>query len=507
MSLEQKPSVSPSAIRQTFYVRVCLGYLTGIKMEALKRRKNSTNNLVVGYAALAKSGKRLALSQPIGPAIDGREQKSLKLFWAKPKGAGQSSSENAPKRRLHFSLKLERETDRDTREEESLNSLVSYNPEVVKIVIGLKCGEERYPLGIANLVINGREVSEQKVDMALRPVSETSFTDMQQQQKARLGIFGGGKKIQGVTFKSHDQQYWLASNSTLRVRLDVKAGEPGANKALVWGENGDDASYITNFSFDTKLTGGSVSKGPAIANQMETTLDRQSFHQQRQVSQQQRQDVSSEVSRNAPASMQINDSQQNSKQNGQEVPLKFVVVQRHASDERSCTSSLTSPQPGFCSSLCLPLCFFSGEANESTFGTKRRLASSFSFEDDNPSRNRSGTIDTSLRTQSVSTSSSDESSTEEDGSEVSEDSNERRNETTQARDRQTIQPAPRVGLQGDENSASAETVDITVETYEDLKDAQATLLRYAKKVGMNMDDLLDTMHKEQATKRTRKQRS
>eukprot|EP00934_Nitzschia_sp_Nitz4_P003691 Nitzschia sp. Nitz4//scaffold178_size73299//57215//59215//NITZ4_005716-RA/size73299-processed-gene-0.16-mRNA-1//1//CDS//3329539173//3681//frame0 len=483
VSLEQSPTSNPNTNRQTFYVRVCLGYLTGIKIEALKKKKNVSNNLVVGYAALAKSGKRLVLSQPIGPGLEGRDQKSMRLYWGNRKGANQPPSSHVSKRRLHFSLKLEREVDQEHREEESLTSLMSYNPEVVKIVIGLKCGDEKFPLGIANLVINGNEVVDQKVDMSLRPINETSFEDIKQKQKIRLGLFGGSKKKDVITFKDHDQQYKLLGNATLRVRLDIKPGEPGENKAEVWGE-GDDASYITNFS---QGTSGSLSRGPAQANR--------SYHSDLE---KEREQIRQMEIRNPH--IISSDPMQNLQMEASNLPLKYIVVRRHhgtSSDGRSCASSLTMPSPTLCEALCMSLNIWGDtDPPEAPYAPKNRLASSFSFDDDQRMQGKPGNSETSRSSGSGSgtdyTRSTNPSvSTDEEPSRDSHVADETRTERTQ-RDRavQGRKPAPR-SFPKEEGSAAADTVDITVETYEDLKDAQATLLRYANKVGMKMDDLLD----------------
>jgi hypothetical protein len=225
--------------------------MSGIKVEQLAKRKKRDNHnlLVVGYAALAKSGKQIALSQPLLPNIGGSKPKSLKLCWANPRSSGEAGSNSKAKRRLHFSLQLERESDRaSTADDDSIGSETSYNPEVVKVVIGLKCGDEKFPLGIANLVVNGKQAFDQKIDLAVRPVNEASTLG----QKSRLGIFGVGKK-QGRSFSNHDHAYIIASNATLRVKVDIQEGNPGQSKAAIWGE-GDDASLATKWSYDTRGT-------------------------------------------------------------------------------------------------------------------------------------------------------------------------------------------------------------------------------------------------------------
>jgi hypothetical protein len=53
-----------------------------------------------------------------------------------------------------------------------------------------------------------------------------------------------------------------------------------------------------------------------------------------------------------------------------------------------------------------------------------------------------------------------------------------------------------------DDEEQVETLDVTVETYNDLKDAQETLMRYAMKVGVNMEDLLDEMEQSQKKEKT-----
>jgi hypothetical protein len=486
-------------------------------MEALskKKKKNQSNMLVVGYAALAKSGKQIALSQPFAPNLGEEKQKALKLLWAKPKGKIEAPTSSKTKRRLHFSLKLEQESDRGTHaDDDSFSAQTSYNPEVVKIVVGLKCGDETFPLGIANLVVNGKEASEQNIDMALRPINETSYADSK--QKSRLGIFGSGKKQQGSSFSNHDQLYMLASNATLRVRVDVKEGISGECKTAVWGD-GDDASYATNSSYDTRTSLASLARSlitQGTQQQMTTTSSVGSgFPSQRHFEEEEIPRPSNGVDRRSMEKSvksvwaevtQDNDPRIITSQTPKQpirgnIPVEFVVV-RSPSDGRSLASGLTSPAPGFFSSLFFRSCC--GDENESTYGQQGRIANSFSFEDDEPSWDDEDDDDSLEPPEMVSSRSEDDTSgTDEDqtsaaSEEICNVEKESVNGST-ARKGEALRlavAATKSSLDDceadDGESAGAETVDITVATLTDLKDAQATLLRYATKTGVKMEDLL-----------------
>jgi hypothetical protein len=445
--LEQRQDFSTSS-RQTFYVRVCLGHLTGLKIDALKRRRNKSNNIVVGYAALAKSGKRLALSQPVGPTFDDGSQKQLKLFWTNPRGEASISS-TPSKRKLRFSLKLEKEIDRGSRaEDDALTSDLDFNPEVVKIIVGLKCGQEKFPLGIANLVINGKESRDQKVDLALRPMNDLSAAEMTEyEQKARVGFFG--KKLQEISFKSHDQQYRLASNATVSIRMDVKCGMPGESTSI-WGDE-DDASYTTNFTFDTGSFPGIQRLPSIVAHGDSVSLDRQG--------RQRTENVDSSNNQNANPRNPIKKASRDQR------PLKYVVVEARR-DALSVASSLTSPSLGLWSWLCLQLC---GVEVDATLGRRNptNRASSFSFEDDLPSWNDiPSDRDESTPVQPF----EDEPAYGEERSKASVESLGIAGQGAASKSRYQAGP--------EETHEQSHSEIADVEMYDDLKDAEATLLRY-----------------------------
>lgn len=474
-SSEQRQDCAFSS-RQTFYVRVCLDHLTGMKIDAIKRRRNKSNNIVVGYAALAKSGRRLALSQPLVPTSGDGSSKPLKLFWTNPREGDDSSPSKSSKRKLQFCLKLEKEVDRDYREEDSVGSNADFSPAVVKIVVGLKCGEEKFPLGIVNLVINGKESRDQIVDLALRPMNEVSAEELTEyQQKARVSFFG--KKLRAISFKNHDQQYRLASNATLRVRMDVRPGERGT----IWGDDDDDdTSYITHLTFDTRGTGTSpLGFSPATERLSLAAAHGDSFASN-QLGFQNPENTDSSNNHNT-------DNWNPSKTSSEEkIPLKYVVVdQKLQRDTLSVASSLTTPALDLCSWLCLPLC---GGDFESAFRQRddTNIVDSLSFEVELPSWNDTfedpnpSEQDESLHFRNF----DDMPAHREERSEISVHSSEN------DEDNGVQKPGIRHYIPPNAQSDSDEG-DMSVEMYNDLKDAEATLLRYAKKIGVDMSDLLD----------------
>mmetsp|Transcript_23089 Transcript_23089/g.46981 ORF Transcript_23089/g.46981 Transcript_23089/m.46981 type:complete len:562 (+) Transcript_23089:67-1752(+) len=225
-----------------FHVRISIGYLTGLKIDKIaKRAKQPTNNqITVGFVELAGSGKYTALSQPILTNV-GEKAKTTKVFWANQRG-DEEISKSKSRRRLHFSLELEREggpcDSREDNDGNSVTSQASFVPEVVKLLFGLKCGDERIPLGIAKFVVNGRETVEQKMELKVLPTRATIGP------KTKRGIFGRKRS----SFTNGDLAFKLSRSAKLRVKADVKIGYPGQDGADIWGH--DESSYNTKWTFD-----------------------------------------------------------------------------------------------------------------------------------------------------------------------------------------------------------------------------------------------------------------
>uniref|UniRef100_A0A6V0DLM9 Uncharacterized protein n=1 Tax=Pseudo-nitzschia australis TaxID=44445 RepID=A0A6V0DLM9_9STRA len=230
---EEKP-------RASFHVRISIGYMTGLKIDKVnKRTKQPTNNrITVGFVELASSGKYTALSQPLLTNVE-EKVKTSKILWANQRD-GEDVSKSKARRRLHFSLQLEREDVRDENEDVAFKSQASFAPEVVKLLVGLKCGDERIPLGIAKLVVNGKEIVEQKIDLVVLPIPCPANGP-----KGKRSIFG---KKQMNTFIDGDLTYKLSQSATLRVKAEIKIGSPGQDGAEIWGN--EESSCTTKWTFD-----------------------------------------------------------------------------------------------------------------------------------------------------------------------------------------------------------------------------------------------------------------
>ncbi|MGK3745153.1 MAG: hypothetical protein ACI90V_012014 [Bacillariaceae sp.] len=232
--------------RTAFHVRLSIGYMTGLKIDKIAKRNKqqpSNNRITVGFVELASSGRYTALSQPLLTNVE-EKAKTMKILWANQRG-GEEISKSKSRRRLHFSLLLEKESNTydardDNNDDSTLCSNSTHVPEVVKLLVGLKCGDERIPLGIAKIVVNGRETNEQKMDLRLHPVNGLTTGT-----KTKRGIFG---KKQRCSFTNGDLAYKLASNAALRVKADIKTCYPGQDGGEIWGN--DEASYTTKWTFD-----------------------------------------------------------------------------------------------------------------------------------------------------------------------------------------------------------------------------------------------------------------
>jgi hypothetical protein len=525
-----------------------------------KKKRNSQNSLVVGYAELAKSKTQIAMSQPLIPNIgDDSKSNQQKVYWSKQRG-GQAVV-GKTKRRLHFSLNLEKESDTpEITDDESVSSQLVYLPEVVKVVIGLKCGEEKIPLGVANLVVNGKDESlDQKIDLALRPMSEVPEFDTPKQLRSVLGIFGS-RKQQGVSFTNDDYSYKLQPNATLRVRLDIRAGSSGQNKKTVWGNISDDTSYTTNASQTTHLTNITKShipeadapgarEGAPAAPQRKTGLyaknARQPSYEQRPQAVTNRAvggdgklesrsflsewvEVLPHVNGliTAAPSGKNNSTILASEQVQRVVPVKYIAF-RPLSDEQSLASGLTMPSEGFNSSFfwqCFPiLCgddTVSIEERQPTSTGRSSFSIESDMEDDDELLSSEDDDDDDDEDDEISEDRLAASSHHSDvGSSVSSQYMEASPtaqvpEASQEREKEKgkVTPADDIvaddldvvsrgssdhqRVTNDEAIDGEKTAEITVDTYSDLKDAQETLLRYANKLGIDMEDLLNGMDKK-----------
>mmetsp|Transcript_12498 Transcript_12498/g.35504 ORF Transcript_12498/g.35504 Transcript_12498/m.35504 type:complete len:501 (+) Transcript_12498:190-1692(+) len=234
--------IPPESNSKTFHVRISIGYMEGLKIERInKRTKQPTNNrITVGFVELASSGKYSALSHPLMTTFE-EKVNTTKVFWVN-KRDGNAMSKSKSRRRLHFSLELKREDARDDNDDDLIGSHAPFEPELVKLLVGLKCGDERIPLGIAKFYVNGNDTSEHIMNLDVLPVTSPANGS-----KSKRGLFG---KKQRNTFTDGDFTYTLEPSATLRLKADIKTGYPGQEGAQVW--RNDDSSYTTRWTCDER---------------------------------------------------------------------------------------------------------------------------------------------------------------------------------------------------------------------------------------------------------------
>ncbi len=245
----------------TFHVRISIGHMTGLKIdETMKQMKLSANNrIIVGFVELLNSGKYTALSQPILTNIEDAS-KPRTIIWANTHD-DQEASISRSRRCLHFSLSLTRENCEfnscEESEESDDGSTYSYMPEVVKLLVGLKCGDERLPLGIAKFVVNGKEAIGQSMNLLVLPVADVPFGS-----KSKRGRY---RKKQRTSFSKCNLSFALASSAKLCIKADVKIAYPGQTGAEIWDD--DDCSYASE-------TKPAIDSGPTFSSRNVSRLQR-----------------------------------------------------------------------------------------------------------------------------------------------------------------------------------------------------------------------------------------
>ena len=478
--------------RTAFHVRLSIGYMTGLKIDKIEKRNKqqpSNNRITVGFVELASSGRYTALSQPLLINVE-EKAKTMKILWANQRG-GEEISKSKSRRRLHFSLLLEKESNTydardDSNDDSTLCSNSTYVPEVVKLLVGLKCGDERIPLGIASIVVNGRETNEQKMDLRLHPVSGPSTGT-----KTKRGIFG---KKQRCSFTNGDLTYKLASNATLRVKADIKTAYPDQDGAEIWGN--DEASYTTKWTFDagraappqiSPKTRKVARKRPtATATANEGDVDSR-FH----IHPKENAQTNDKIDHSLDTDSYISPSRRHERLLHQ-APVEHVSISE-SNDMMSFVSGMTNNgYDNSWSSSCAPLCC--GEEFDYSMYSKSRyrglLPGSFSFDssqvtdDDIQVHNFNSELETY------------NSSTEGDSWTVLTKKLLLGNGNKIRINKYRRRPPNRLEKPRKTNGTTDDdvvTLEVPVGTFNDLKDAQRTIECHADEVGVDTDDLFDGM--------------
>lgn len=236
----------------SFHVRLSIGKMNGLKIdETLKRVKDSKNRgITVGFVQLMGSGKYSAMSKPLLIDVEEATERTRSICWTHQ--LDEESSKSKSRRCLHFSLSLKNERS-DCHSYEGTHdnddsSVDLYKPEVVKLLVGLKCGDERLPLGIVRFVVNGKEVIDQHMDLTVVPV-----TDPAAGYKSKRGMLG---KKYHTSFQNGKFDFSIARNAKLRIKADVKVGYPGQNGEEIWGDQ--NCSYTSAFDSAAVAASGNI---------------------------------------------------------------------------------------------------------------------------------------------------------------------------------------------------------------------------------------------------------
>lgn len=374
ISSQQKDALTSNA---SFHVRISIGYMTGLEIDKIvKRTKQPTNNrITVGFVELASSGKYTALSQPLLTNVEEEEAKMTTILWAN-RLHGDEVSES--RRILHFSLLLDRKISeldsRNDTDDNSVRSRASFVPEVVKLLVGLKCGDERIPLGIAEFVVNGREIFEQKTELIVLPVSAGLAIG----SKTKRGIFG---KKQRSSFTNGESAFKLIPNAKLHVKADVKIGYPDQDGAEIWGNEDSSYTSATEWAFDS---GAAFSSGngpppthglsfstikiPSVKREHRKAPSNMSFKKQSQ-------NVDKKYN---PIHTSLCIPKNNKQQKVNEVPMKYVFVA--SSNEQ--VSKMSDMTRAGCSKSwsCAPLLCCGDDTGFSKAPYRGLFPNSFSFE-------------------------------------------------------------------------------------------------------------------------------
>jgi hypothetical protein len=241
-----------------FHIRVTVVYLTAVESAEVPTSKSSNRNVVSCFASFCPTDEErgeydFATSMPLAPV----QRQTAK--W--PKGDAVKTS----KRRLYHSVILraddsmlgdQRNASASDDESSTMASPSPYLPELLNIYVGVKCGEKTVPIGVATLVLSGRPVTNQRVDLPVHRLAESIRDKTGKNSKENnesVGVFkklfGGKNKKDGMkkvqsksapTFPGGDKKYSVGKKALLQVKLDVMDSAHEINGPGLWGDLEDD---------------------------------------------------------------------------------------------------------------------------------------------------------------------------------------------------------------------------------------------------------------------------
>ena len=276
-----------------FHLRVTLGYMTGMTTTTTTSGQSSLDqprddylpsDIAGVYATFEEGNVRkeynFAISHPL------RSVSKQTVQWPRHLDDSDEGTVKTSKRRLYHSILLRTDdteeasmasgrpaslfdfSDEEDEEEEdedgSSDSSASIAPPsryaaaMIPIHLGIVRGQEKIPLGVATLVINGKNAAGRKVDLPVQPVipQKKAKGKIPKKIKKLLGNFNNAKKKKGNNNNNDivdtsqlrrseeedddDKVYSIAPNSVLRIKLDIQSGVYEVNGPGLWGDLNDD---------------------------------------------------------------------------------------------------------------------------------------------------------------------------------------------------------------------------------------------------------------------------
>jgi len=201
---------------ETLLIRVTMRHISGVCMRQGKNRgsqlRSKDNSLVVGYSEITSlpagvtASTKPVESKPITSHLKNGGKSAFLLEWSRRNGDDQKRNS------MYCSVRLNNErgkSDDDTPDTETLS-----------ILIGVRRGEEKLPLGIALLKVNRASVSSKKVELTVQPIKPC----------LRKGIFGASKvATTGRSFRHDNWVYELSETAVLQAGMYVQRCGDKAN--------------------------------------------------------------------------------------------------------------------------------------------------------------------------------------------------------------------------------------------------------------------------------------
>jgi len=243
-----------------FHLRLRISELTGVSIVQLFSEDESTSSSSHGekdeavyvYAGIetekgCDATLKYTVSLPLNPAMNKQN-----VRWPKRLDTGEPII--ASTSRLYHAVLLRTDGSSNLKTMDGVldTSLSIYAPETVNIHLGFIKGDEKVPLGVATLTVNGKDMVDEKMQLPVCPVQVTLKKNRQEIEKKSGRSFrkflGGGAKKKDIagemqttiapqsTFSRGDKFYRVPDTSILRFHLDVMGGVYESSGPSFWGD-------------------------------------------------------------------------------------------------------------------------------------------------------------------------------------------------------------------------------------------------------------------------------